>query len=330
MQNVTILVTPDSAATTFTGPLDIFHQAGVLWNRICGMPPTPLFKVQIVTPTGKSFQSRTGLRVTPDGSIHQVKDTDLIILAALGELTQGMALHQASIAWLVRHHEAGACLASICTGTFLLAETGLLDGKSATTHWGFAPLFRQRYPQVNLKPQRLIVDHGDVLSAAGFSAGMDLALYLVEKYGGRETALSCAKAMLYDLHRHSQGSYAVFIAQKSHGDSAVATIQEYMEANYRRRMNTAHLAGQAGMSPRTLERRFKKATGDTPTLYLQRLRVEAAKRFLESSDHTFEQITYLVGYEECAFFRKLFTRHSGVSPKRYREKFNRGNCVSPS
>ena len=208
-----------------------------------------------------------------------------------------------------------------CTGAFLLAETGLLNGKTATTHWGFVDQFRQMYPNVNLKPQRLITDEETLFCAGALGAGIDLSIYLVEKYCGRDVAVQCSKALLHDMNRNSQAPYSVFQFQKNHADETIRVTQQWIEANYTQEINLNQVAKTHGMSRRTFERRFKKATGDTPLFYLQRTRVEAAKRLLESSDGTFDEICYKLGYENSGHFRAVFKKHTGLLPTEYQRHF---------
>lgn len=321
MKKVVVLATGHTVASTFAGPLDVFNQSGVLWNRVCGMPKKSAFDVELVTTDGEPFPCAGGFMVQPNRSLHDVTDADLIVISSIGNISDAMLVHRETIPWLRRHHSRGAHLASVCTGAFLLAETGLLEGKKATTHWGFASLFRRRYPKVDLKPERMITDEGNLLCSAGFMAGVDLSLYLVGKYCGRDVKLQCAKAMIYDINRSSQSPYSRFRAQKKHRDTRILSAQTRLEDHYSEKFNLDQLARQVGMSIRTFERRFKAATGDTPTVYLQRLRVESAKRQLEETEKTFDEITYDVGYEDSSFFRKVFVRHTGLRPQRYRRKF---------
>jgi transcriptional regulator GlxA family with amidase domain len=184
-----------------------------------------------------------------------------------------------------------------------LAETGLLDGKTATTHWGFADQFRKRYPRIELKT--------------------DLSLYLVEKYCGQEVALQSSKSIVADIGRTTQAPYAIFEFQKDHQDQRILSVQQWIEDHFAQNFNYDQLAHTCAMSRRTFERRFKTATGDTPLIYQQRIRVEAAKRILENGDQSFDEITYAVGYEDSSSFRKLFLKQTGLRPSEYRKKFRR-------
>lgn len=321
MKRVLILAFGNTVASTFAGPLDVFHQAGRLYDRMMGGREAPLFEVSLVSLDGRAFSTRTGMLVTPNQGISEATEADLILVSAVPSLKSDR--YPGAVDWLKAHAERGAELASVCTGAFLLAATGLLDGKSATTHWAFADQFRELFPGVDLRPERIITDEGNIYCSAGFTAAIDLSLYLVEKHCGREVAVNSAKAMLYDLGRTSQSPYSVFRFQKSHEDSAILQVQAWLEDHYSEEILYPDLAKRFALSPRSLERRFKIATGVTPLNYLQRVRVEASKRLLEESDKSFEEITWQVGYGDGGFFRRVFVKETGLRPVEYRQRFRR-------
>jgi transcriptional regulator GlxA family with amidase domain len=323
MKHITILALEGTIASTVTGPADIFSLAGVLWNRIRGVRPEPNFKVVIASVEGGPVTSVNGVVIQPHLSTGDVKKTDLILISA-EDLAALDAASRKTTPWLLKHHESGATLASVCTGAFLLAETGLLNGKRATTHWGFAELFRKRYPQVDLRPESLITDEGSLLCGGGAFSYFDLSLYLVERYCGFEIAAQCGKSLLLDLGRTSQVPYAIFEYQKHHCDEQVLAAQTFIEKNYSSEMNVDGLADEVGMSPRNFKRRFRKATGDSPLAYLQRYRVEAAKRLLENTPLSIAEVCYRVGYEDLGFFRRIFKRHVGINPFEYRQRVQPG------
>jgi len=323
MIRVTILALYNTMASAVIGPMDTFYQAGVIWNYYKGEELNPYFEVQVVTLNGEPCKCMSGLRILPNGSIYDVRETDLIVVSAILNIDKTLKYESAALDWLKEHYRRGASVASICTGAFVLAETGLLDGKTATTHWGSADEFRKRYPQIDLKPERLITDEGDLYCSGGMNAGTDLSLYLIEKYCGHEVGLQSSKSLISDIGRTSQAPYAIFHYQRDHGDEPVLKVQQWIENNFDRNFDYDELAGDHGMSRRTLERRFKTATGDTPLIYQQRVRVEAAKRMLEGDDLSFDEITWRVGYEDSSAFRKIFSRQTGLRPREYRMKFQR-------
>lgn len=321
MQRVTILALDDAAATTITGPYDTFCLTGVLWNLGQGQDIVPEFEVEIVTPTGGPAHCLNNLTILPHRSMTEVQETDLVLVSAVLDIHQTLARQGEIIDWLRACYKAGAMLASVCTGSFALAETGLLDGKIATTHWRAADEFKSLYPKVQLKPERIITDAGDIFCSGGFNSSIDLSNYLVEKMCGREIAIQCAKSLVVDRGRVSQVPYSVFHFQREHNDDQVLEIQSTMERDYNKDIDFGLLSQKHGLARRTMERRFKASTGDTPLMYLQRVRVEEAKQRLEQNNMTFDEISYQVGYEDTSFFRKIFIKHTTMRPGEYRAKF---------
>ncbi|NIV10518.1 MAG: helix-turn-helix domain-containing protein [Aliifodinibius sp.] len=321
MKKVTILGTYNTMATTIFGPMDILNQAGRLWNRVNNSPPTPYFEVTIASASGEAIRSVNNINIQPHCSIADIKQTDLIIISSATYIEQILEKNPELIPWICHHYEKGAHVASICTGVFLLAETGLLNGKSATLHWGFTDMFRKRYPRVELDHDRMFIDHGRLYCSAGVSAGLDLTLYLVEKFCGRRAAVASAKTMVLDMGRERQAPYEYFLAPIDHGDPLIAKAQEWMKQHQTEQIDYERLARKFRISRRSLERRFKQAMGVTPLGYLQKLRVEHAKRLLEEGTQTFNEITYQVGYEDISFFRKIFIRLTGLRPKEYQKRF---------
>lgn len=321
MQHITILGLNISSGTMITGPLDLFHLAGRLWNGIFGLDPAPCFEVEIANSDLSPVQCTGRLAILPHKRLDEIESTDLILIPSIVDIDQTLADHPDALPWLKEQHGRGVRIAAMCTGTFVLAETGLLDHKTATTHWGFVEAFRQRYPQVNLIPERLITDETDLFCCGASNACFDLSLYLIEKLAGRETALQTAKVFVCDMDRTLQSEWAVFRFQKSHKDAQILRVQQEMESSYAKHVTIAELARMAGMGKRTLERRFRAATGDSPLQYRHRLRVEAAKRMMETGGSSFEEIAFKVGYDSPGYFRKIFTRICRVSPGAYRKKW---------
>lgn len=320
--HVTIIALDGAVATTVSGPFDIFQQAGIRWHRIFNTTPEPYFNVEIVSMDGEPVECRGGLMLIPHQAMQAIEKTELIMISGCGDLDSPGVSYADVITWLRRHHDRGALIASICTGAFVLAETGLLKGKTVTTHWGFVSQFMRKYPDIRVCPQRTVIDADDILTSGGVNAGLDLSLYLVEKICGREIALQCAKTIVHDLGRRHQSPYSVFRFQKDHSDQKILDIQEWLESNYATNLDYSKIASNFGLTRRTLERRFKLATGQTPLAYRQRVRVEAAKIMLENSEKTIDEIAYAVGYEDTNSFRKIFMRNTSLRPSIYRSKFN--------
>jgi len=321
MRKVTILGLESTNASMISGPLDLFMMAGVFWNDIFGEPATPLFDVEIVSLDGNEVHCLGNVQIKAHRSIKEVKKTDLILVTSIAPVDQAFDPFYDAIPWLINHYEKGAYIAGLCTGTFILAETGLLDGKVATTHWGYASQFQKRYPKVNLKPERLITEDDNLLCSGASNACLDLSLYLVEKFYGRDITVKLAKSYIQDMDRNSQALYSVFKFQKNHNDEVIKKAQDWIENNFALKLNIEELAAKFAMGRRTFERRFKACTGDSPLLYAQRNRVEAAKALLETSNKTLEEVAYKIGYDDTGFFKKIFKKHVGSSPKAYQTKW---------
>ena len=321
VKKVTILAVHNSMATTVFGPMDILNQAGRLWNRVGKSPQSPFFNVTLATVDGKPVQCLNKIMIQPHCGLAEINKTDLVVIASATYIDHILQSGPEVVPWIRRQYEAGAHVASICTGAFLLAETGLLDGKSATFHWGFSGIFGQRYPRVHMELDRMFIDHGRLYCSAGVNAGLDLSLYLVEKFCGRPTAVQCAKTMILDMGRKTQTPYLCYLFSTEHGDPLVIEAQKWIEQRYNQPVDYDLLADELRLSRRSLERRFKQVTGVTPLGYQQQLRVETAKRHLEEGRLSFSEITYLVGYEDIPFFRKIFVRLTGLRPKDYQQRF---------
>ncbi|WP_163351808.1 GlxA family transcriptional regulator [Desulfovibrio sp. JC010] len=319
MRKITILMPHRFMLSSLAIPLDAFKGAGVYWNILNDREPEPLFEVKTVSIDGNPVQTYDGLELKPDGSIQDVKDSETILIPPSDA---SEALRPEEVEWIMTAHARGAHIASICLGAFLLAKTGLLDGKTATTHWGYVNRFRKEFPAVRLKPDKIITDEGNMFCTGGANAGGDLSLYLIAKYVSWEVAHQTARVMLMDADRISQSPYSTFRFDKSHGDKQILDIQFWLEDNFSEDVTVEQLAEKVGMSRRTFERRFKDITGDSPRRCIQRIRVEKAKRFLELGGKTFDEITYLVGYEDSSTFSRVFKKSTGLTPNLYRRKYN--------
>jgi transcriptional regulator GlxA family with amidase domain len=322
MKRVSILALDNAVTSSVMGTMDIFCQVGVTYNLVTGIAPEPRFDVEIVSLDGLPVIGFNQTRIAPHRSAAEVEETDLIVIGSFLDF-ETLSSCRAGIPWLRNHFERGATIASICSGAFFLAETGLLDGKNAATHWGLADEFRRRYPRVRLDPDLVVADEGRLLSSGACSSYIDLAVYLIERYCGSAVALQASKAMLHDFSRASQTPYCVYLPRRDHGDNQILSIQARMEKDFARDFDLDLLARNNGMSRRTFERRFKSATGETPLVYLQRIRVEAAKQLLESGRRTCDEVAYRVGYEDSGFFRRLFVKYTGLRPSDYQTKFRR-------
>ncbi|MFC3228992.1 GlxA family transcriptional regulator [Marinibaculum pumilum] len=257
-----------------------------------------------------------GPDAAPDGG-----ECDVLILPpALGTPMAPTAARPLA-AWLLACHGRGSILASVCAGTFVLAETGLLDGRAATTHWAYAELFRDRFPAVALDTDRLIIDDGDILTAGGLMSWTDLGLKLVDRLLGPSVMLETAQILLLDPPGREQRFYSTFSPRLNHGDAAILSVQHWLQATGGREAGLSDLAQRAGLEERTFLRRFQKATGLTSTDYAQRLRVGRARELLQFGSRPVESIAWEVGYRDPAAFRKVFQRIVGLTPGEYRQRF---------
>lgn len=322
MMDVTVLFLEECHASTAIAAMEIFNDTGVLWNIWTGEKETPRFRVTTASIDGKGVQGYGPLRLTPEKSIKDVKKSDLIFVPSSGLDVDGIiARNRPLLAWLKKWRDQGAYIAGVCSGVSILAAAGLLDGKPATTHWAMAEEFAERFPEVDWRPDKFVTEADGVFCGGGIYASMDLSLYLVEKFCGRDIARQTAKAMLIDMPRTCQTGFSVLPVGARHGDGAILKAEEWIHENYNNDFRVDDVASEMGMSPRNFVRRFKRATGETPLNYLQKLRVVAAKRMFEDGHTTVQEVSFAVGYDDAAFFRQVFKRHAGLPPNEYRQRF---------
>ena len=322
MIDVTVLLLDQTFSSTAVGPMEVFRHAGSLWNRLTGKPEKPRFQVRTASQDGRPVLCDGPIHIQPMTAIQNIRHTDLIFIPTTGLSIDDVVERNASVVpWLKRWQKRGVAIASVCSGVGLVAATGMLDGKRATTHWALAERFRQKYPKVKWIPELMVTEDGNFYCGGGVHAALDLSLYLVEKFCGHEVAMESAKALLIETPRAWQAGFAVVPLKTEHNDEAISTAQDWLHQNFHRPFPLEAPAHRAGMSLRNFVRRFKQATGDSPLTYLQKLRIAAAKRLLENNHRTMQEISDAVGYQDVAFFRSLFQRHTGVSPSAYRERF---------
>lgn len=321
---VTILGFNHALSSALTGALDIFALAGVSWQRIHGQTAQPRFHVQLASFNGLPITCTNQLIVTPHVAIEDVRETDLLLIPTIGgDISSVINDNQHLFIYMRKLHKLGADIAGNCTGNFLLAEAGLLDDMTATTHWGYAEQFRERFPHVTLHEDRMITNKDNVFCAGGGVAWFDLAILLIERYCGHQVATDTAKAHVMDLGRTHQSVYASTRRKKFHQDAIILSAQDYIEENYPHTITVTELARIANMTERTFSRRFKRATDLSPGQYLQAIRLEQARKLLESSTLSLDNIVQQVGYDDLSSFSRLFKRECGVSPSQYRSKFIR-------
>jgi len=264
------------------------------------------------------------LQLHPTAALKDIRKTDLIFIPSTGICLEDVLQRNAAVVpWLRRWQKRGTEIASVCSGVGLVAAAGFLDGKRATTHWGLAERFRELYPKVKWMPELMVTEDRGFYCGGGVNASLDLSLYLVEKFCGHEIALQTAKSLVINTPRAWQAGFAIVPLKTEHTDEDIAGAQEWLHNNFQRSFPLESLAQRVGMSLRNFVRRFKQATGDSPIAYLQKLRVAAARRMLESHHRTMQEISEAVGYQDVAFFRLLFQRHTGSSPSAYQRSFGK-------
>ena len=284
----------------------------------------PLFKVQLVGLTKEITFNNNQYLIKPDIIYEEVKKTDLIIIPSLsGHANSTMYISKDYAPWIAKHYKNGAEVASLCTGAFLLAFSGVLNGKRCTTHWAYANEFRYFYPAVTLVDEKVITDQDGLYSSGGSNAYWNLLIHLVEKYTNREIAILTAKYFVIDLDKNNQSAFIIFQGLKDHEDDIILKAQKFIEQNYKEKLQVIQIADKFHMTRRTFERRFKKATRNTVVEYIQRVKVEATKKQLEIGRKSVNEIMHDVGYSDIQAFREVFKRITGMTPIDYKNKYDK-------
>ena len=325
MKHISILLPAGATVVdTIIAPYGLLRMANAYMKR-SGKLDQDLFSIDLVGISHDPITYNGHFQIIPTKTIEEIQNTDLIIVTAIsGDLEKEIENNRVFIDWIKKQRiQNDAEIASLCKGALLLAETGLLNGKSCATHWTAHDLFIQRYPKVKLIPEKIIIEDNGIYSSGGAYSFLNFMLYLIEKYYGRETAIWCSKVSEIEFDRTGQGHFMIFSGQKEHNDEDIKEAQVYIENNYREKLNIHELAGMFAISSRNFLRRFKKATANTPLEYIQRVKIEAAKKSLESSTENINQVMYDVGYNDTKSFRNTFRKYTGLSPLDYRKKYNR-------
>jgi transcriptional regulator GlxA family with amidase domain len=326
--DILIVAVPETAASALYGLIDVLSAVGNLWQTLVREPSQSrqLFRVRIVSTESRPFTCGNGIPVHPDFDIVRAPAAPVVILPKLwlGPDEPMHGRHPALVEWLRQRYRAGATLYSACSGSILLAETGLLDGCPATSHWGYQDLFRAHYPKVRFDPAPNLVladPAGRIVTAGGATSWHDLALHIIARHASPGEAMRIAKVYLLKWHDEGNLPYATLVRRLPHGDALVRRCEGWLQENFRAVEAVSEAVAYAGVPERTLKRRFKAATGYSLIEYLQHLRIEDAKRMLESDDRVAEDIGAAVGYSDASFFRRLFKRMVGVTPGAYRRMF---------
>jgi transcriptional regulator GlxA family with amidase domain len=325
--SVSILALPESTPAALYGLYEVFASVGMAWPELTGEGRgEPAFDVRIVAQQASPFACAAGTPIAPQATLRMVKHTDIVLVTdlsfALDEDPRGR--WPAAAAWLRRTHGAGALVCSVCTGSVLLAEAGLLDGLEATTHWSAAGRFARYYPSVKLRPERILIPAGPehrLITSGGASSWEDLALHLVARFCGQDEAIRTAKVFLFGDRSEGQLPYMALGRPRRHEDAVIAEAQSWIAEHYAAAAPVARMAARTGLAERTFKRRFRAATGYSPVEYVQALRIEEAKQLLETTEQATDAVAHAIGYEDPTFFRRLFKRRTGTTPARYRRRF---------
>ncbi|MEE1898115.1 helix-turn-helix domain-containing protein [Flavobacterium rakeshii] len=326
MIHVSILVPNEAIMASIVDPRTIFTGAN---NFLEAAGHSPVFNIQFVG-LSREVEYHEGLfAVRTDALLKDIKKTDLIIIPAIsGQLERAIDINRDFIPWIIKHYNNGSEVASLCIGSFLLASTGLLDGKECSSHWQTANEFRQMFPDVTLVDGRIVTEQQGLYSSGGATSYWSLLLHLVEKHAGRDIAIVASKVFALEIDRKSQSPFIMFNGQKNHDDEPIRKAQEFIEQNIAEKISIDELADKFAIGRRHFDRRFKKATNNTAGEYIQRVKIEAAKKQLETSNKNINEIMYEVGYNDTKTFRNLFKKLTGLSPVEYRNKYNRETIVA--
>jgi transcriptional regulator GlxA family with amidase domain len=324
--HVSVIAIPEVAISTLSGIYDVMNAFGFLARTDPAIPEKPPFTVEIVGLQRGAVRLASGLSVTAHRAIAEIERTDIVIVPSvlLGEGRWEKGRYDPMTAWLTEMHDRGANLCSACSGLFLLAETGLFDGMPSTVHWGYAETFRRAFPGVPIHPERALVASGpreQFITSGASMTWHDLVLYLIARHVGATAAQAVARFFALQWHHDGLTPYMVFEGRRDHGDAVIAAAQDWLATHFSVATPVEEMIRRSGLPERTFKRRFTKAAGVPPIEYVQRLRVEDAKRRLERTDAPVDEIGWKVGYEDPAFFRRLFKRTTGLAPGAYRRRF---------
>ncbi|HEY0670560.1 MAG TPA: helix-turn-helix domain-containing protein [Sphingobacteriaceae bacterium] len=326
MKHVSILVPETAVMAAIADPCYLFSAVNQFLEA-SGKPA--LFKVELVGTSKEVLLNNSMFSVHADRLLEDIEKTDLIFIPAIsGNIEMALELNKELIPWIVKQHRNGAEVASLCIGAFLLASTGLLNGKKCSTHWLHANKFRTMFPDVDLVDGNIITEEQGIYSSGGASSYWNLLLYLTEKYTDRDTAILASKFFAIDIDRESQAAFMMFSGQRDHQDAEIKKAQEFIETNYQDKLTVDQLADKFAIGRRSFDRRFKKATNNTVLEYIQRVKIEAAKRSFEKSLKNINEVMFDVGYTDTKAFRDLFKKITGLTPAEYRNKYNKQALVS--
>lgn len=325
--HIALLVSKDTSASVLYGLYDVlFSVGGVYPDMTLGQAGEERLEVSIVAATDKPFRCVGNVPVEPQAGVDHVKNPDVVVVCDMYTPIHASPTgrYAKEVEWLRRMHAGGALVCSVCSGSILLAEAGLLDGKDAAAHWAYRDMFQRCYPKTNYRVDSMLclsAEPDRVITAGGVTAWHDLAVYLIGRYCGQRQAIETAKVFLISGHAEGQLPYAVMTRPMENADNTIGACQEWIADNYKVKNPVESMVERSGLSARTFARRFRAATGYAPIDYIQSLRIEEAKQMLETEAASVDEIGASVGYEDSSFFRRIFKRNVGLSPAAYRRKF---------
>ena len=326
MKHISILVPETAVVEAIADPRYLFTAAN---QFLQAEGKSPMFQVHLVGAKKEIRLSNDLFSVHADTLMHEVKKTDLIFIPAIsGDVKSAIEANKEMFPWIVDQYKNGAEVASLCIGAFLLASTGLLNGKKCSTHWSSGNEFRSMFPDVELVDGSIITEEHGLYSSGGANSYWNLLLYLLEKYTNRNIAILASKYFAIDIDRESQSAFMLFEGQKGHEDEDILKAQYFIEKNYMEKITVDQLADMLSIGRRSFERRFKKATNNTVVEYIQRVKIEAAKRSFESSRKNINEVMFNVGYTDTKAFRTIFKKITGLTPIEYRNKYNKQAVVT--
>lgn len=325
MKHISIIIPEEAVPTSVVDPKYFFTATNQFLEQA---GKEPIFHVELVGLTKQVMLQGGSFAVYTDKLLHEVSATDLIIIPALsGDIKKTLDQNAPFIPWIVEHYNKGTEVASLCLGAFLLAATGLVNGKECSTHWLYANDFRAMFPEVKLIDGNIISEEKGIYSSGGAISYLNLLLHLIEKYTSREIAVIASKFFAVEIDRKTQSPFIMFNGQKKHDDEPIKEAQAYIEKNFTEKISVEELALRFAIGRRHFERRFKKSTHNTPMEYIQRVKIEAAKRHLESGRKNVTEVMYEVGYADTKAFRTIFKKITGMSPIDYKNRYNKETAL---
>lgn len=321
MKHISILVPESAILAAIDDPRHVFSMVNSFYEAD---GKQPVFDIKFVG-TENEVTLHNNFTVRTDFLLNEVEKTDLIFIPAFtGDAQSALETNQEFIPWIIEQQRNGAEIVSLCVGAFMLAKTGLLDGKKCSTHWRAAEEFRQMFPRIELVTDKIITEEEGIYTSGGATSYYNLLIYLVEKFTDREMAIRTAKIFAIDIKRQSQSEFIMFNGQNNHTDEDIKKAQRFIESNFQERITIDELSNKFALSRRSLERRFKRATNNTVNEYIQRVKIEAAKKSFETSRKNITEVMFEVGYSDTKTFRGTFKKLTGMTPIDYRNKYNKG------